>query len=69
MNEQYVLPTYGRAPLDAARGEGSYLYDTEGRRYVDFCDGIANCSLGHCNPVVVKALTEQANTLMHCSNL
>lgn len=69
MNEQYVLPTYGRAPLDAARGEGSYLYDTEGRRYVDFCAGIATCSLGHCNPTVVKALTEQANTLMHCSNL
>ncbi|MBR3903867.1 MAG: acetylornithine transaminase [Akkermansia sp.] len=69
MNEQYVLPTYGRAPFDAARGEGSYLYDTEGRRYIDFCAGIATCSLGHCNPVVVKALTEQAQTLMHCSNL
>ena len=69
MNEQYVLPTYGRAPLDAARGEGSYLYDTEGRRYVDFCAGIATCSLGHCHPAVVKALTEQAGTLMHCSNL
>ena len=69
MNDQYVLPTYGRAPFDAARGEGSYLFDTEGRRYVDFCAGIATCSLGHCNPVVVKALTEQAGTLMHCSNL
>ena len=69
MNDQYVLPTYGRAPFDAARGEGSYLYDTEGRRYVDFCAGIATCSLGHCNSVVVKALTEQAHTLMHCSNL
>ena len=69
MNDQYVLPTYGRAPFDAARGEGSYLFDTEGRRYVDFCAGIATCSLGHCNPIVVKALTEQAGTLMHCSNL
>lgn len=69
MNEQYVLPTYGRAPIDMARGEGSYLYDTDGRRYVDFCAGIATCSLGHCNPVVVNALTEQARTLMHCSNL
>lgn len=69
MNYDYVLPTYGRAPLDMARGEGSYLYDTEGRRYVDFCAGIATCCLGHCNPVVVEALCEQAHKLMHCSNL
>lgn len=69
MNDTYVLPTYGRAPLDMARGEGSYLYDTENRRYVDFCAGIATCCLGHCNPVVVEALCAQAHTLMHCSNL
>lgn len=69
MNYDYVLPTYGRAPLDMARGEGSYLYDTEERRYVDFCAGIATCCLGHCNPVVVDALCEQAHKLMHCSNL
>lgn len=69
MNYDYVLPTYGRAPLDMARGEGSYLYDTEGRRYVDFCAGIATCCLGHCNTVVVEALCEQAHKLMHCSNL
>lgn len=69
MNNDYVLPTYGRAPMDMARGEGSYLYDTEGRRYVDFCAGIATCCLGHSNPVVVEALCEQARTLMHCSNL
>ena len=52
-----------------ARGEGSYLYDTEERRYVDFCAGIATCCLGHCHPAVVQALTEQAGKLMHCSNL
>lgn len=69
MNYDYVLPTYGRAPLDMARGEGSYLYDTEERRYVDFCAGIATCCLGHCNPVVVEALCEQTHKLMHCSNL
>lgn len=69
MNDTYVLPTYGRAPIDMARGEGSYLYDTEGRRYVDFCAGIATCCLGHANPVVVEALCEQAHKLMHCSNL
>lgn len=69
MNSQYVLPTYGRAPITIARGEGSYLFDTEGRRYVDFCAGIATCCLGHCNPVVVEALCKQAHELMHCSNL
>ncbi len=52
-----------------AKGEASYLYDTEGRRYVDFCCGIATCCLGHCNPVVVEALCRQAHELMHCSNL
>ncbi len=52
-----------------AKGEGSYLYDTEGRRYVDFCAGIATCCLGHCNPLVVEALCKQAHELMHCSNL
>ncbi len=52
-----------------AKGEGSYLYDTEGRRYVDFCCGIATCCLGHCNPILVDALCKQAHELMHCSNL
>ena len=55
--------------MSAARGEGSYLFDTEGRRYVDFCAGIATCSLGHCHPALVNAIREQAGTLMHCSNL
>lgn len=70
MNRQpHVLPTYGQSPIAAAKGEGSYLYDTEGRRYVDFCAGIATCSLGHCNPIVVDAVCKQAQQLMHCSNL
>ncbi len=55
--------------MTAARGEASYLYDTEGRRYVDFCCGIATCCLGHCHPAVVDALCRQAHELMHCSNL
>ena len=55
--------------MDMERGEGSYLFDTEGRRYVDFCAGIATCCLGHANPVVVEALCTQAGKLMHCSNL
>lgn len=55
--------------MTMAKGEGSYLFDTDGRRYVDFCAGIATCCLGHCNPVVVNALCDQAHRLMHCSNL
>lgn len=55
--------------MTMAKGEGSYLFDTEGRRYVDFCAGIATCCLGHCNPIVVDALCQQAHRLMHCSNL
>ncbi len=55
--------------MTMAKGEGSYLFDAEGRRYVDFCAGIATCCLGHCNPIVVDALCQQAHRLMHCSNL
>ena len=66
---EYVLGTYGRAPIQMDRGEGSYLYDTTGKRYVDFCAGIATCCLGHCHPVVVEALEKQARRLIHCSNL
>ncbi len=69
MASQYVLQTYGTPSVTMAKGEGSYLYDTDGRRYVDFCCGIATCCLGHCNPVVVEALCAQARELMHCSNL
>ncbi len=69
MNNQYVLPTYGRAPITMVKGEGSLMWDSDGKSYVDFCSGIATCSLGHCNPVVTDALCRQARTLMHCSNL
>ena len=68
-NQPHVLGTYGRAPIEMVKGEGSYLYDSEGKRYVDFCAGIATCSLGHANPLVVEALCAQAKELMHCSNL
>ncbi len=63
-----VLPVYKRADIAIVRGEGAYLYDDTGRRYLDFMAGIAVSSLGHCHPHVVRALTEQAQTLWHCSN-
>lgn len=67
--DQYVLKTYGRFPLTAVRGEGTKVWDERGRQYLDFCAGIATCSLGHCPPALTRAITEQAATLMHCSNL
>ena len=67
--QQHVLPTYGRFPLVPVRGEGSHLWDESGKRYLDFCTGIAVCSLGHCHPRLVSAIREQAGNLLHCSNL
>lgn len=66
---QYVLHSYGRYPMAAVRGEGSRLWDSTGKCYLDFCAGIATCVLGHCHPVVTQALQKQAATLVHCSNL
>jgi len=66
---RYVLPTYGRYPLVPVRGEGVRVWDDAGKSYLDFCMGIAVCSLGHCHPRLVKAIQEQAGTLMHVSNL
>ena len=66
---QYVLPTYGRFPLVPVKGQGSYLWDDSGKRYLDFCTGIAVCSIGHCHPALTAAIQQQAATLMHCSNL
>lgn len=64
-----VMPTYGRSEIAFERGEGVYLYDTEGRRYLDFAAGIAVNSMGHCHPHLVKALQDQVATLWHTSNL
>jgi acetylornithine/N-succinyldiaminopimelate aminotransferase len=64
-----VMPTYARADIAFERGEGAYLYDTEGRRYLDFASGIAVTGLGHAHPHLVAALTEQAKKLWHTSNI
>ena len=64
-----VMPTYARYDLAFERGEGVYLYATDGRRYLDFGSGIAVNALGHCHPRLVEALTRQARMLWHCSNL
>ena len=64
-----VMSTYGRYNLSFERGEGAYLFATDGRRFLDFATGIAVNSLGHCHPHLVKAVQEQAATLWHTSNL
>lgn len=64
-----VLPTYNRAPLYFVKGEGSWLTDRDGRRFLDLGGGIAVNALGHAHPKLVAALTEQANALWHVSNL
>jgi predicted acetylornithine/succinylornithine family transaminase len=69
LEERYLMRTYKRGPVDFVRGEGVYLYDSEGTEYLDFLSGISVCSLGHCHPAVVAAVTEQAERLMHVSNL
>lgn len=63
------MNTYLRLPVTFSRGEGVWLWDEEGRRYLDALAGVAVCGLGHCHPRLAKALCEQAGTLIHTSNL
>jgi predicted acetylornithine/succinylornithine family transaminase len=64
-----LMHTYADPPVTFVRGEGSELWDTDGKRYLDFLSGLAVTALGHAHPVVADALTEQARTLLHVSNL
>lgn len=64
-----VLPTYNRAPLSFVKGEGSWLIEADGRRFLDLGAGIAVNALGHAHPALVKAVTDQAQILWHVSNL
>ena len=64
-----LLPTYARAPVAFERGEGPYLFATDGRRYLDFGAGIAVNALGHAHPYLIAALTAQAGKVWHTSNL
>ena len=64
-----LMPTYKRQPVAFVRGEGAGLFDAEGRRYVDCMAGISMNNVGHCHPAVVRAIAEQAATLINVSNL
>ena len=64
-----IMPTYGRLPVTFTHGQGAVLFDTDGRSYLDGVSGIAVTNLGHQHPRVTEAITEQANRLVHTSNL
>ncbi len=67
--KKYLANTYTRFPIVVTKGEGCWLWDMNGRRYLDFLSGIAVCNLGHAPKSVVEGLTNQANRLFHVSNL
>ena len=69
VTEENVLHTYNRFPVAFVRGEGMYLYDAEGKAYLDFAAGIAVHALGHVHPVFTAAIQKQIGTLIHTSNL
>ena len=69
LEREYLLQNYARYPLVLARGKGTYVYDTEGRRYLDFITGIGVNALGHAHPRIVKVMREQAGRMVHSSNL
>jgi acetylornithine/N-succinyldiaminopimelate aminotransferase len=69
LERKYLLSTYNRYPVALARGKGVFLWDIEGRKYLDFVSGLGVNALGHAHPRVVKAIREQAAKLLHVSNL
>jgi acetylornithine/N-succinyldiaminopimelate aminotransferase len=68
IEKKYYMQTFERVPLTIVRGKGPYVWDDEGKQYLDFVGGWAVTTLGHCHPAVTKALTEQANLLIQTSN-
>jgi len=69
LSEQYIAHTYNRQPIVLVKGRGMLVWDSQGKRYLDFVGGVAVCSLGHCYPALTKAISTQAKKLMHVSNL
>ena len=69
LEQKYYMPLFDRLPITLVKGEGMYVWDDVGKKYLDFMAGIAVVSLGHCHPVLVDAVSEQVKTLVHTSNL
>ena len=68
-DEKYIMKTYGRLPVVLVKGEGMYVEDINGKKYLDFLAGIAVNNIGHCNPELTETIKKQAETLMHTSNI
>ncbi|MBI5755811.1 MAG: aminotransferase class III-fold pyridoxal phosphate-dependent enzyme, partial [Nitrospirae bacterium] len=68
-SKKYIMDTYKRLPLFIVKGRGNRIYDSEGREYLDFINGLAVNNLGHCNPRITVAFQKQAQRLVHTSNL
>ncbi|MEI6513622.1 MAG: aminotransferase class III-fold pyridoxal phosphate-dependent enzyme, partial [bacterium] len=68
-NDANVMSTYMRPEPLFVRGQGTRLWDSKGKSYLDFVSGIAVCSVGHCHPKLSQAIAEQAAALIHVSNL
>src|SRR5258708_31695489 len=66
--QQHVVPSYGRFEIVLSHGQGSYVYDVAGKRYLDLGGGIAVSALGHAHPAITDALVEQSRKLIHTSN-
>ncbi|MGH9026006.1 MAG: aminotransferase class III-fold pyridoxal phosphate-dependent enzyme, partial [Acidimicrobiia bacterium] len=69
LDAEHVMATYARLPVAFVRGQGTRLWDSEGKEYLDFLGGLAVVSLGHAHPAIAEAIADQANTLLHVSNL
>lgn len=69
VDKQNYMPVFARYSVVLSHGEGPYVYDTEGKKYIDFLGGIAVNVLGHAHPALVKAVADQAGKMIHCSNL
>ena len=67
--DKYFIPTYARSDAPMVKGRGSYIIDTDGKKYLDFGSGISVTALGHGNPNIVAALKKQGSMLLHASNL
>jgi predicted acetylornithine/succinylornithine family transaminase len=69
LEHDYLMPTYGRNPVEFVRGQGTRLWDSDGNEYLDFLAGISVVQIGHCHPKLVDAVSRQAAQLMHAGNL
>src|SRR5262249_15935508 len=69
LESRWVMQTYPRSPVEFVKGEGAYLWESEGKRYLDFLAGISVCSVGHCHPAVVQAVRDQVGTFTPPSKL